>query len=82
MHADGRWAQGRWALVCLLSFSSIAGAQPISEALRHAQELAWKKQFAELRLSCIGKVTAESGLKIRDTKGVRDLTATGYVHFS
>jgi len=46
MHADGRWAQSRWALVCLLSFSSIAGAQPISEALRHAQELAWKKQFA------------------------------------
>src|SRR5437762_10033585 len=46
MHADGRWAQGQWALVCLLCFAAIAQAQPTSEALRHAQQLAWKKEFA------------------------------------
>ena len=43
---------------------------------------AWKKQFADVRLSCVGKITAEPGLKIRDKEGVRELAATGYVHFS
>ena len=42
---------------------------------------AWKKQFPELRLSCIGRITAESGVTIRDKKGVRPLSAHGYVHF-
>ena len=42
---------------------------------------AWKKQFPELRLSCIGRITAEPGLTIRDKKGVRPLAAHGYVHF-
>ena len=42
---------------------------------------AWKKQFPELRLSCIGRITAEPGLTIRDKKGVRPLSAHGYVHF-
>jgi len=46
MHADGRWAQGQWALVCLFFVAAIAQAQPTSEALRHAQQLAWKKEFA------------------------------------
>ena len=43
---------------------------------------AWKKQFPLLKLSCIGKITAEAGLKIRDKEGVRELTARGYTHFS
>jgi thiamine-monophosphate kinase len=42
---------------------------------------AWKQRFPDLPLSCIGKITAESGLRIRDKKGVRALTANGYVHF-
>jgi thiamine-monophosphate kinase len=42
---------------------------------------AWKGQFPRLRLSCVGKATAEAGLKIRDRKGVRDLSTTGYTHF-
>jgi thiamine-monophosphate kinase len=43
---------------------------------------AWKKQFPGLALSCIGKVTTEPGLRLRDKDGVRPLTAHGYVHFS
>jgi thiamine-monophosphate kinase len=43
---------------------------------------AWKKQFPKLRLSCIGKITAASGVTVRDREGVRPLTAHGYVHFS
>ncbi len=42
---------------------------------------AWKQQFPQLRLSCIGKITAEAGLKIRDDEGVRELQVGGYVHF-
>jgi thiamine-monophosphate kinase len=43
---------------------------------------AWKKQFPKLRLSCIGKITAEQGLKLRDKTGVRTLETHGYVHFA
>lgn len=43
---------------------------------------AWKKQFPDLRLTCIGKITAEPGLRIRDQKGVHRLTAHGYTHFA
>ncbi|HKQ37029.1 MAG TPA: AIR synthase-related protein, partial [Verrucomicrobiae bacterium] len=43
---------------------------------------AWKKQFPKLKLSCIGKMTAEAGLKIRDKDGVRQLNLKGYTHFS
>src|SRR5947207_5812099 len=42
---------------------------------------AWKKQFPGLRLSCIGRITAESRLTIRDKKGVQPLAIHGYVHF-
>jgi len=42
---------------------------------------AWKKQFPELRLSCIGRVSAEPGLSIRDEHGVQPLAVHGYVHF-
>jgi thiamine-monophosphate kinase len=42
----------------------------------------WKKQFPKLRLSCIGRITAEQGLKLRDKTGVRNLETHGYVHFA
>jgi thiamine-monophosphate kinase len=43
---------------------------------------AWKKQFPDLRLSCIGKITAEPGLRLRDKHGVKPLTVHGYTHFA
>ena len=42
----------------------------------------WKKAFPELRLSCIGKITATPGLVLRDKHGVRPLTNHGYQHFA
>jgi len=43
---------------------------------------AWKQRFPDLRLSCIGRITAQKGLTIRDKKGTRPLTLDGYVHFA
>jgi thiamine-monophosphate kinase len=43
---------------------------------------AWKKQFPEVRLSCIGKIVKGEGIRLRDAQGIRPLTAHGYVHFS
>lgn len=43
---------------------------------------AWRQQFPEVRLSCIGKVTAERGLRLRDRTGTQPLEAHGYVHFA
>jgi thiamine-monophosphate kinase len=43
---------------------------------------AWKKEFSSLRLSCIGKIVAGEGIRLRDETGVRPFTAHGYVHFS
>jgi len=42
---------------------------------------AWKQRFPEVQLSCIARITAEPGLRIRDREGVRPLTVHGYVHF-
>ena len=42
----------------------------------------WKKQFPKVRLSCVGKITESLGLHLRDEKGVRLLSAHGYVHFA
>jgi thiamine-monophosphate kinase len=42
----------------------------------------WKKQFPKLRLSCIGKITAERGLKLRDKTGLHPLETHGYDHFA
>lgn len=41
----------------------------------------WKKQFPDVPLSCIGKIIAGEGIRLRDKDGVRTLTAHGYVHF-
>ena len=43
---------------------------------------AWKKRFPDLRLSCIGKITAREGITIKDRQGARPLTEHGYVHFA
>ena len=43
---------------------------------------AWKQRFPDLKLTCIGKITAGSGLTLRDARGVRAFTGHGYVHFS
>jgi thiamine-monophosphate kinase len=43
---------------------------------------AWKKQFPNLRLSCIGKIIEGNQLSIRDKDGVRPFNANGYVHFA
>ena len=53
-------------------------------ASKHAVPLAdaWKKEFPDLKLSCIGKITTQPGVTIRDQQGVRPLTAHGYVHFA
>jgi thiamine-monophosphate kinase len=52
---------------------------PARQAVRLAD--AWKRQFPELRLSCIGRITPEPGLRLRDQRGSRPLTAHGYTHF-
>lgn len=42
----------------------------------------WKKNFPDTRLTCIGRINAAPGLKIRDEHGVRELNIHGYAHFS
>jgi len=41
----------------------------------------WKAQFPKIELSCIGRITAEPGLRLRDKDGIRELAAHGYTHF-
>lgn len=41
----------------------------------------WKRQFPRVRLSCIGKTTAEPGLRLRSKDGTRNITEHGFVHF-
>jgi len=43
---------------------------------------AWEKQFPGLKLSCIGKIVAGSGVTIRDKNGAHTLNEHGYVHFT
>lgn len=43
---------------------------------------AWKQKFPEVKLSCIGKIVAGEGIRLRDKTGIRPFTAHGYVHFS
>ncbi len=42
---------------------------------------AWKVKFPELPLTCIGKITAEPGLRLSDQNGARALNVHGYTHF-
>jgi thiamine-monophosphate kinase len=43
---------------------------------------AWKKKLPDVRLTCIGKITAAPGLTLREKHGVRKLTIHGYEHFA
>jgi thiamine-monophosphate kinase len=43
---------------------------------------AWRKQFSNLRLSCIGKITAAPGLRLIDESGAHSFEGHGYVHFA
>lgn len=43
---------------------------------------AWKQQFPKLKLSCIGKIVAGSGILIRDKGGSHPLNIRGYTHFA
>lgn len=43
---------------------------------------AWKARFPKLKLSCIGKITAETGLRLRDKDGLKPLFVHGYTHFA
>jgi thiamine-monophosphate kinase len=42
---------------------------------------AWKQTFPNLMLSCIGRITADKGIHLRDHTGVRPFPAHGYTHF-
>jgi len=42
----------------------------------------WNEQFPKLKLSCIGKITNEPGLRLREARGIQTLNANGYVHFA
>jgi thiamine-monophosphate kinase len=42
----------------------------------------WKAKFPGTRLTCIGKITAGSGLALRDGRGLVPFTGAGYVHFT
>jgi thiamine-monophosphate kinase len=43
---------------------------------------AWREKFPKLKLTCIGKITGEPGLRLRDKHGVRAFKGDGYVHFA
>lgn len=42
---------------------------------------AWASRFPELKLTCVGRIVAQPGLKIVTEHGVRELTEHGYTHF-
>jgi len=43
---------------------------------------AWKKKFPAIKLTCIGRIVAGTGLAIRDGRGLIPFKANGYVHLS
>ncbi|MBG86126.1 MAG: thiamine-phosphate kinase [Verrucomicrobiales bacterium] len=42
----------------------------------------WKKEFPDTPITCIGKITSGSELQIKGERGKRNLTESGFVHFS
>lgn len=43
---------------------------------------AWQKQFPQLPLKCIGRITAERRIILRDRDGVKPFPEHGYAHFA
>jgi thiamine-monophosphate kinase len=41
----------------------------------------WKAKFPKIKLTCVGKISAQAGLRIRDKDGIRELGLRGYTHF-
>jgi thiamine-monophosphate kinase len=41
----------------------------------------WKKHFPKTKISCVGRITSQAGLRLRDKLGVRELPVHGYTHF-
>ncbi len=42
----------------------------------------WRKQFPDVALTCIGKISATPGVRLRDKDGYKPMPAHGYVHFA
>ncbi len=42
----------------------------------------WRATFPAVRLTCIGRVATQPGLRLRDRNGIREAPAHGYVHFA
>jgi thiamine-monophosphate kinase len=40
----------------------------------------WQATFPDVRLGCVGRITAEPGVHLRDKNGLRPLAATGFTH--
>jgi thiamine-monophosphate kinase len=51
-----------------------AEAVPLLDGFRAA--------FPDVRLSCIGRIGSEPGLRLRDKHGIQEIAAHGYVHFA
>jgi thiamine-monophosphate kinase len=51
---------------------------PASQAVRLND--AWRERFDTLKLSCIGRITAESGLHLQQAGQVQPLHLDGYIH--
>ncbi len=43
---------------------------------------AWKARFPALKLSCIGRITKNPGVRLQDQNGVKNLSMHGYTHFT
>lgn len=41
----------------------------------------WRARFPDVRLTCIGRIVEQPGLRLRDRRGLREVPAHGYVHF-
>ena len=42
----------------------------------------WKREFPDVKLSCVGKIVEGDGLRIKDRTGIRELTVEGFTHFA
>jgi len=43
---------------------------------------AWMQHFPRLRLTCVGRITPDPGLRLRNKYGVQTFKGDGYVHFA
>jgi thiamine-monophosphate kinase len=43
---------------------------------------AWKEKFPDQKLTCIGRIESQPGLRLRDSEGLKTLSVHGYTHFS